>query len=214
MNYYLYKITNLINDKSYIGLTSNIPDRWSHHRVGRGSKVLKSAFEKYGIENFTFEILCVGSKAYIQELEIKTIQVFNTLPPFGYNLSTGGEAGGAGYSPTIETRQKLVTALRGRKRPVEVVQKISSANKGRKCSAESRKRMSAACMGRKHSPETCLKMSISRQKSVMVFGQIYPSILDAAMRLGYKPNTLSARLSKYKRQNKFPVGWGYIETVI
>ena len=60
---YIYKITNTITKKCYIGETkqSNPETRWREHKNtiknGVGCPVLQSAAKKYGIENFTFEIL-------------------------------------------------------------------------------------------------------------------------------------------------------------
>ena len=58
----IYKITNLINDKSYIGKSSNIEGRWEYHKTRYNDKkewdkTLYSAFRKYGLDNFSFEIL-------------------------------------------------------------------------------------------------------------------------------------------------------------
>ena len=57
----IYKITNLINGKCYIGQTTDTKRRFSEHKAkGYGNernKVLYYAFDKYGIENFSFEII-------------------------------------------------------------------------------------------------------------------------------------------------------------
>ena len=58
----IYKITNLINSHSYIGLSTHIEDRWEYHKNPYNwnrekNKSLYKAILKYGIENFSFEIL-------------------------------------------------------------------------------------------------------------------------------------------------------------
>lgn len=60
----IYKITNKINNKSYIGLSNNIEKRWDTHKTRafiesdkEYEKTLYRAFRKYGINNFTFEVL-------------------------------------------------------------------------------------------------------------------------------------------------------------
>ena len=60
----VYKITNIINNHSYIGVSKNIENRWKTH-ITRAfnytdkefNKVLYKAFRKYGVENFVFEII-------------------------------------------------------------------------------------------------------------------------------------------------------------
>ena len=60
----IYKITNLINNNAYIGLSINIEKRWLAHKERSQDvfnkeydKILYKAFRKYGIDNFKFEIL-------------------------------------------------------------------------------------------------------------------------------------------------------------
>ena len=90
----IYKITNLINQKSYIGQTTDFKRRVQEHRAkGYGSeknKILYYAFDKYGIENFSFEILEENIENY-NEREIYWIEFYKTLVPNGYNMSIGGE---------------------------------------------------------------------------------------------------------------------------
>ena len=55
---YLYRITNIINNKKYIGITNNYKKRWSNHRCGNSKNmVIAKAIKKYGKENFFFEII-------------------------------------------------------------------------------------------------------------------------------------------------------------
>ena len=62
---YIYKITNTVNNKCYIGeTTQSTPEkRWSHHRNSLESYVgcpaLKASMKKHGIEKFKFEILII-----------------------------------------------------------------------------------------------------------------------------------------------------------
>ena len=58
----IYKITNKVNGKVYIGQSRDIKRRWYEHRKVKGdydrhSYPLYSAIEKYGIDNFEFEII-------------------------------------------------------------------------------------------------------------------------------------------------------------
>lgn len=58
---YVYKITNNINKKIYIGITNNYKKRWAnecaHRSDPKRNQVISKAIHKYGKENFTFEVL-------------------------------------------------------------------------------------------------------------------------------------------------------------
>jgi len=90
---YLYKITNKINGKIYVGLTTRTERRqYEHLKKKHGSfSILRLAAEKYGPENFDFEILAIGSHEYISELETKAINTFDSINN-GYNIRQGGHA--------------------------------------------------------------------------------------------------------------------------
>lgn len=89
----IYLITNLINGKPYVGLSENIPVRWSKHYRNKktGCKALSNAFNKYGVDNFNFKIIHQCSKTRLKELEKFYIKKLNSLYPNGYNLTKGGE---------------------------------------------------------------------------------------------------------------------------
>jgi group I intron endonuclease len=91
MHYYLYKITNLINDKYYVGVhkTKNINDGY----MGSG-KVIRQAIEKYGIENFKKEILEYFSDSKTMLKREKEIVTEDFLTQENvYNLRKGGDGG-------------------------------------------------------------------------------------------------------------------------
>lgn len=100
MTHYLYKITNNINNKVYIGHTSDPKRRKSQHfykKVVNTKSIIRQAVDKYGADNFKFEVICIGDKNYVIELEVKAISLYRTTEKqFGYNIKPGGEVG-AGY---------------------------------------------------------------------------------------------------------------------
>lgn len=93
---YIYKITNKINNKAYIGQTRfTIEIRWAKHLKDSKIEKIKErplyrAFNKYGIENFIIEKLEECSNEYLNEREIFYISLFNSFKE-GYNLTNGGE---------------------------------------------------------------------------------------------------------------------------
>src|ERR1017187_3973629 len=100
----IYKVTNLINNKIYIGQTiQNLIKRWACH-CSKGN-ILFSAIKKYGKENFIIEQ--IDSALSIEELnekEVYWIKELNCIAPNGYNLRLGGESGG---KHSEETRKKI-----------------------------------------------------------------------------------------------------------
>jgi group I intron endonuclease len=135
--YYIYRITNLINGKTYIG--QHKYKELNDEYMGSG-KLLKKAFEKYGIENFKKEILIfnVSKKEHIDLLE-KTF-IASEREKVGakncYNITDGG--GGKTSPCSEETKRRMSEALKGNKNnkghhhSEEAKRKISEANKGKK----------------------------------------------------------------------------------
>lgn len=105
----IYKITNKINGKSYIGQTiGSIESRWkAHNWTKNGCRVLKNAIDKYGKDNFKIEVIEVcNSLEQLDKQEMFWIKELNTLVPHGYNLKTGGNR--SAYSD--ETRKRMSDA--------------------------------------------------------------------------------------------------------
>lgn len=102
----VYKHTNLINQKVYIGITkhSNPNKRW---KDGYGYKKNKNFYKdilKYGWNNFTHEIIANNlSIETAQELEKFLIQKYQSnIPQYGYNLNSGG-----GYANFSSSKKKI-----------------------------------------------------------------------------------------------------------
>lgn len=92
---YIYKITNILNQKSYIGKTEKSEPllRWKEHlrdsiKEYKNKRPLYDALKKYGKENFTFEVLEETSQPI--EREIYYISLYNTYRE-GYNATIGGD---------------------------------------------------------------------------------------------------------------------------
>jgi len=130
----IYKITNTINGKFYIGQTiMKLSARWSKHkqdaRKGAGW-VMAAAIRKYGADAFTLEVLEEHeSKEALNEAEIRCIA---DLKP-QYNACAGG--GGLG-SPSQEVREKIAQKQRGKKISEQTRQNMSKAQKGHPVSAD------------------------------------------------------------------------------
>ena len=94
----IYKITNLINNKVYIGQSKNIKKRWNSHRSRAFNSnapdyenVLYRSIRKYGLENFTFEVIENCSMKELNERENFWINYYRSNnSDFGYNISLNG----------------------------------------------------------------------------------------------------------------------------
>lgn len=96
----IYKITNLINGKSYIGQSTKIKTRLREHFTGaflfsyeEYNTPLHQAIRKYGKNNFSYEILEECLKEKLNEREIYWIEYYHTYinTGLGYNLTKGGQ---------------------------------------------------------------------------------------------------------------------------
>lgn len=95
---YIYCITNLVNNKRYVGKTlSSIEERWKEHCIDSQKnrcekRPLYSAFNKYGIENFKIEELeYVEDDNLLSDKEIYWIKELETYGSKGYNATKGGD---------------------------------------------------------------------------------------------------------------------------
>ena len=173
--YYIYRITNKINGKTYIG--QHKYKKLDDDYMGSGV-LLARAYKKHGIENFAKEILYsnIQYKETADDVERFAIAKERALGKAEYNIADGG-SGVAGYKHSEETKHKLSEAHRGKKQSEESKRKISEAlkgndwNKGRKRPslteehrrklAEARRGKPGPMKGKHHSEETKKKISES-----------------------------------------------------
>lgn len=134
----IYKTTNLVNGKLYIGQDSKNKAGY----LGSG-KVLNYAIKKYGRENFKKEIMAwCYTKEHLDMLERLYIKLFNTKTPTGYNLTDGG-GGTLGLSLSEDTRRKMGESRKGKLRPATVKEKIRIKLLGHKMSKETKEKIKA-----------------------------------------------------------------------
>lgn len=163
----IYKCTNLITTKAYIGQTTRtLSIRIQEYcKYSGGSETyFHNSLRKYGIENFHWEILYETDDLFtLNFMENYYIEKQNTLSPNGYNLTTGG----LNKTPTLEVRQKMSESGKRKMFTKEHRLKLSEANRRRKVSPETRLKMSNSKIGkgvgRRHSPEAKLKMSLAKR---------------------------------------------------
>ena len=157
----IYSITHVESGKRYIGKSINIEARWCRHRSAKTNRHLVSAFEKYGIQSFSFEVIqafeSVDENA-IADAELYWIDHFNTCNrDFGYNLRRDSSSLSETHQ---ETRAKMREAWKTRPPISDATRlKYSKASKaGWSTEAGRAKRLNAL-----QSPETRAKMSIAKK---------------------------------------------------
>lgn len=126
----IYKITNKINNKSYIGQSVNIKRRW-RDEVNRSKDVnsveydkpLSRAFRKYGVDNFDFSIIEECPVERLNERESYWADYYNTYVPNGYNVATCGD-----YSKTNKPEwfDKVIELLLQGKTNKEIANEIGT----------------------------------------------------------------------------------------
>lgn len=92
----IYCIENLVNGKKYIGQSCNLDWRWYDHKrrlikQRHDNKHLQASCNKYGIDNFKFDIIEYCDEDKLNEREIYWISYYNTYLGDGYNQTLGGE---------------------------------------------------------------------------------------------------------------------------
>lgn len=163
----VYVISNLINQKKYVGTTSNFKRRMQGHetsaRRGKGTAI-QAAMRKYGISNFAASAVVFLSTRE-EALEEERRVIFDLCShKHGYNLTSGGDGvRDLSESSMNRLKESLSKALRGKPKSKEHVESMRKTNLGRVATKEAREAMSRAAIGRKASPETKLLMSVTRK---------------------------------------------------
>lgn len=147
----IYKITNKINGKIYIGQTTVHPmSRLRRHIYKSKSPEfpINFAFAKYGENNFTFEVIAFAkSQKSLDEAEIFYISHYNSCSyKIGYNLDKGGSHG----EHSDETKLKISQSLTGHTMTTDTKSKISQSKIGSTISEELKNKMSKSLKG--HTP--------------------------------------------------------------
>lgn len=159
----VYRITNLVNGKCYIGQSSNIPGRWRDHKAKAraGAKGhLYAAMRQYSIEMFSFEVLEKElDREKLNVLEIQYIKKYQSFDPAkGYNKTLGGRDE---FTFSDEARLVMSELKQGVPKSEEHKKHISQAKAGVTFSEDHCKKISEALIGRQHAAETKLKISRS-----------------------------------------------------
>lgn len=126
----IYEIINKVNGKKYIGQSVNVKRRLSDHKRCLRSnihhnKYLQSAWNKYGENNFEFNILLCCNRDELDNYETEYITKYNTCnKEFGYNLESGGNKNKALAPETVESiRKRMIVIMKDKYSDPEEVEK-------------------------------------------------------------------------------------------
>ena len=186
--YIVYKHTNKINNKVYIGITyhKNPNIRWHGGSGYKNNAHFYNAIQKYGWDNFEHEIIYSGlTKEMAEQKEIELIRQYNsTNKKYGYNHHSGGAATNP---PTEQTREKIRSKL-----------------KGKNLSEETKLKMSLSRSGSKN----CNAVSVGRFDNDNMIGS-WDCMTTAAKEVGIS-NKLLWAYCKYNRKDEYGYNWRYL----
>lgn len=205
----IYKITNKLNGKIYIGQKSYV-DKSSMSDYYGGGVEIKRAIKKYGKENFTREILYsrIRDQATADSMEIWTIEKYNsTNPEIGYNISKGGKV----FECTAKMRNKISGSLK------KYFAENGCHNKGRKMSDEQRVKCSNAQKKRFSNMDERARTSRLTKEAMSnedIRKKLSSSLKDYYKRTGNKPMTTAGKKwynngekSGFFVEGEQPEGW-------
>lgn len=186
---YIYKVTNKVNGKSYIGQTTQtVEKRWKKHQScvihgkERGSPAFHRAILKYGVDNFVIDTLfVVFDRPSLDALEIESIKAFDTIQN-GYNLHAGGYHPMPAASVAEATRKRNLLGVRP---PVPTPEQRAAVGKAN----------SERMKGKRPSQKSIDITS----KPCVAAGVKYPSIYAASLGLNLSVKTVKSRIADARR---------------
>lgn len=155
MQFYIYIVQNIINNKIYVGQTRNPKDRWRQHNYDcftkQSSGRLYNSMRKHGSDKFNFIIIEEHTIKTIDDAEKFWIEFFRSYDDnYGYNIEGGGSTNKI-VSP--ETRKKLGDSMRGKQHSRESKLKNRESHLGKIHTKETKEKMSASRLGKPLSDE-------------------------------------------------------------
>ncbi len=197
----VYCIINKINNKIYIGSSINIQERIYNHKTHLNknihcNKYLQSSYNKYGKDNFEFDILDLCSPDIMHSIEKYWINITNSCNKnFGYNLCPNPTKGTLGYKYTEQQKENIKNSIKGKRKG------ILNPNYGKK------------------SPKHVIEASINAtakavaqiNKNTDEVIKIFRSIEEAERFIGKSSTHISAVCNNKKNRNNYPMltAYGY-----
>lgn len=203
---YIYKITNKINGKIYVGKTLKTPQqRWSEHvrdsyKDSCKDRPLYRAFKKYGLENFTLDIIeqCPVDKVNERErFWIESLQTFK----YGYNATLGGD--GKHYCD-----YDLIYSLFQQGKNIKEITQITGYD-GTTCRKALDNFNVSSETRHKRGNEARSKTVIQLNKDTNEILAIFPSLREAYESIGKPQSGHIAAVCQGKRKTAYGYKWMY-----
>lgn len=226
----IYRITNKINSKIYIGSTCSFKDRKSKHKRKKLNTMISRAIFKYGWDNFLFEVLEYCEKDVLIEKEQFYLDLFQ---PFkennGYNLLRNCTINGwLGHHHTEETKKIMSEkkkdyipwnkGMTGVQECSDETRELMSKNRtgegnsfyNKRHTEESKNKIAKKQMGRDHSYEYKSVLQINKDTDEII--KEWESIASVYLFFGSsKTNSNVSRVCRGKQKTAYGFKWMYIE---
>lgn len=187
----IYKITNTIDDRIYIGSAVNFRYRWKKHlkdlfEGNHHSPKLQNFYNKYGVETLKFEILdyCEPIRKLLLAMEQKYLD--DLKPEFNVCKIAGSSLG---VKRTDEFKEKLRKANLGKVLSEEQKEKIRQGNLGKKQTPEAIEQSRKNRIGQKRNPTNFSR--VEQYTLDGVFIKLHESIIQACRDTGIKDTHIS-----------------------
>lgn len=204
----IYKITNLINDKVYVGKTlKTAEERWKEHcydykRKCCEKRPLYSAMKKYGIENFICETIEECTVDVINDREMYWIEYYNSFR-YGYNATRGGDGKSyVDYDLICQLYKDGNTMTKIKQMTGHDFDTISKALKNNNIPTKS---------GAEMLVEMKRKSVVMIDKDTDEILQVFMSMTDAAQWLGISKDGHISQVCKGKRKTAYGYKWQYAD---
>lgn len=214
----IYKITNLVNGKFYIGSSVRVRIRFYEHRHDLRKGIhhcehLQRAWDKYGAESFRFEVVeTIERDGDLTAAEERWLAEHHGKP-YCYNIGRVPGAAFLGRKHTDAAKAKVSKAQKGKKHRLghtnspEHRARISASNKGRKLSQEQiekhRQRMFGTSYAKGRVVSHAQRALFFKRVTEITSGLEFESVLAAATHFGIQRSSVSRMLGLDK-----PLRWG------
>jgi group I intron endonuclease len=196
----VYKITNTINNKVYIGVTQqDLKIRWQQHKCNSNKKTyhLYNAIRKYGFSNFQIEVIFKANdkdEMFAKEIELISKYKSNNRV-YGYNNSLGGEKSRKGTKLSKEQKMQISVFQKNRLRKphsIETKEKMSKAAKGKDMS----KLIIASSKKRKGKP------ALNKKAIILNDIEIFNSLTEASLKYNILVSSISNNIKGLSKKTK------------